>query len=260
MNFDKKVAIVTGAARGIGRACAERLAAEGARVVVADIDADEGEAVADGIRGEARYIYCDVGERLDIRNMIAQSVDQFGRVDILVNSAGITHKESFLDVDEEDFDRVIRVNLKGTFLTCQAIARQMVEQIEAGEKPGSIVNLSSINAVVAIADEIAYSASKGGVAQLTRVMSLALARWGIRVNAVGPGTIRTDMTETAQTDAMLRRKILTRTPLGRFGEPSEIAAAVAFLASDDASYITGQTIYADGGRLPLNYTVAVAEE
>jgi NAD(P)-dependent dehydrogenase (short-subunit alcohol dehydrogenase family) len=255
-----KVAIVTGAAKGIGRACAERLAAEGARVVIADNDEDAGESAAADIGAEAQFVYCDVGERLDVRNLIADTLDQFGRVDILINNAGINHQADFLDVEEADFDRVLRVNLKGPFLVGQAAARQMVEQAEAGEPGGAIVNLSSINAVMAIPDQVAYAVSKGGVAQLTRVMALALAQWGIRVNAIGPGTISTDMTEALRDDPAMRRTALSRTPLGRFGQPSEIAAIAAFLASDEASYITGQTIYADGGRLPLNLLASVKED
>jgi NAD(P)-dependent dehydrogenase (short-subunit alcohol dehydrogenase family) len=155
---------------------------------------------------------------------------------------------------------VLRVNLKGVFLVGQAVARQMVKQIAAGGAPGAIVNMSSINAVVAIAGLAAYSASKGGINQLTKVMALSLAPHGIRVNAIGPGSIMTDMLASITTDKAARHRVLSRTPLGRVGDPSEIASIAAFLVSDDASYVTGQTIYADGGRLPLNYTVAVKDD
>jgi NAD(P)-dependent dehydrogenase (short-subunit alcohol dehydrogenase family) len=155
---------------------------------------------------------------------------------------------------------VLRVNLKGAFLVAQAAARQMVAQIADGGAPGAIVNMSSVNAVFAIANQVPYSVSKGGVNQLTKVMALALAPHGIRVNAIGPGSIMTDMLASVAGDPAARRRVLSRTPLGRIGHPDEIAAIAAFLASDEASYITGQTIYADGGRLPLNYTVAVAED
>jgi glucose 1-dehydrogenase len=267
-----KVAIVTGGARGIGRAVSERLAREGAQIVIADID-DAAEQVVEDIEkrgGVARYINCDVGERLDVRNLIAETLDGHDTIDILVNNAGIVHAAEFLDLDEADFDRVLRVNLKGPFLVGQAVARQMVKQSEASRSsasgagdttPGSIVNMSSINAVYALPNQVAYSASKGGLSQLTKVMALALAPHGIRVNAVGPGSIMTEMLESVlSSDAEARGKVLSRTPIGRIGETSEIAAVVSFLASADASYITGQTVYADGGRLGLNYTVPVPKE
>jgi len=141
----------------------------------------------------------------------------------------------------------------------QAVARQMVEQVEEGAKPGVIVNMSSVNAVFALPEHVPYTVSKGGVAQLSKAMSLALAPYGIRVNAIGPGSINTQILASVANNEEARRKILSRTPLGRIGEPSEVASVAAFLASDEASYITGQTIYPDGGRLPLNYTVPVTD-
>jgi NAD(P)-dependent dehydrogenase (short-subunit alcohol dehydrogenase family) len=230
-------------------------------VVIADIDSETGAQAAEELKvfGEVRFVECDVGERLDVRNLLAATVDAFGDIDVLVNNAAILAKGGFLDLDEADFDRVLRVNLKGAFLCSQAVARHMVERIEAGATPGAIVNMSSVNAVFAIADQVPYSVSKGGISQLTKVTALALAPYGIRVNAIGPGSISTEMLESVMADPEARRRVLSRTPLGRIGEPREIAAIAAFLASDEASYITGQTIYADGGRLPLNYTVAVRE-
>ncbi len=261
MSLENKVAIVTGGARGIGRAVAKRFASDGARVVVADIDEDAGsDAVEEiGAYGAVRFIRCDVGDKADVENLVASTVETWGAVDVLVANAGIVHGADFLDVAEADFDRVIRVNLKGIFLAGQAVARQMVKQIKAGGAPGAIVNMSSINAVVAIGNQVPYSASKGGVMQLTKVMALSLAPYGIRVNAIGPGSIMTEMLASVANDRAARNRVLSRTPLGRIGDPSEIASIAAFLASDDASYVTGQTIYADGGRLPLNYTVAVKE-
>jgi glucose 1-dehydrogenase len=181
----------------------------------------------------------------------------FGDIDVLVNNAGIVHASEFLDLKEEDFDRVLRINLKGSFLCGQAVARHMVDKVEKGGSPGAIINLSSINALFGLPNQVPYSISKGGVNQLTRVMAVSLATYGIRVNAIGPGSINTEMLEAVNSDAASKQRMLSRTPLGRVGEPSEIAAIAAFLASNDASYITGQTIYADGGRLPLNYTVPV---
>jgi NAD(P)-dependent dehydrogenase (short-subunit alcohol dehydrogenase family) len=257
--LENKVAIVTGAGRGIGYAVARRFLAEGARVVVADIDEAVGRGAVDTLAdfGEARFVECDVGDRLDVRNLITETVDAFGDINILVNNAAILVAADFLDLAEEDFDRVLRTNLRGAFLCGQAVARHMVDRIGDGGKPGAIVNMSSINAVFAIANQVPYSVSKGGINQLTKVMALALAEHGIRVNAIGPGSIMTEMLETVMDDPEARNRILSRTPLGRIGEPDEIAAIAAFLASDEASYITGQTIYADGGRLPLNYTVPV---
>jgi len=262
MALDGKTAIVTGAAGGIGFAIAERFLNDGARVVIADIDTERGEhAEADLSRlGQVRFIRTDVGRKLDIHNLVAATIDVFGDIDILVNNAGIAHGADFLDLREEDFDRVLTVNLKGSFLAGQAVARFMVEKVKTGGAPGAIVNMSSLNAVLAIAEQVPYSISKGGVNQLTRVMALALAPHGIRVNAIGPGSIMTDMLTTVNSDPAARTRLLSRTPLGRIGEPEEIAAIAAFLASDEASYITGQTIYADGGRLPLNYTVPVPPE
>ena len=259
MLLEKKVAIVTGGARGIGQAVARRFLVEGARVVLADVDDEAADAAAAELKplGEVVAVACDVGERLDIRNLIAETIDAFGRIDVLVNNAGIVFGASFLELEEEDFDRVLRVNLKGSFLVAQAAARQMVEQIEAGGPPGAIVNMSSINAVLALPDQVPYSISKGGINQLTKVAALALAPYGIRVNAVGPGSVMTEMLEKVVDEDDARDGILSRTPLGRIGAPAEIAAVVAFLASDQASYMTGQTVYADGGRLPLAYTVAV---
>ena len=257
MALDGKAAIVTGAASGIGLAIAERFLRDGARVMIADINQDRGErAERDLARmGDLRFFKADVGRRLDIHNLVAAAIEAFGDIDILVNNAGIVHAADFLDLTEEDFDRVMRVNLKGTFLAGQAVARYMVDKVNGGGKPGVIVNMSSVNAVLAIADQVPYSVSKGGINQLTRVMALGLAPFGIRVNAIGPGSIMTEMLTTVNADPISRNRLLSRTPLGRIGDPSEIASIAAFLCSDDASYITGQTIYADGGRMSLNYTV-----
>jgi glucose 1-dehydrogenase len=260
--LENKVAIVTGGAKGIGLAIARRFASEGARVVIADVNEEAGSRAVEeiGALGAARFVRCDVGDRADVENLVASTVQTWGAVDVLANNAGIVHAADFLDVSEADFDRVLRVNLKGAFLVGQAAARQMVKQIGQGGAPGAIVNMSSVNAVFAIANQVPYSVSKGGINQLTKVMALALAPHGIRVNAIGPGSIMTDMLASVNSNPEAKHRLLSRTPLGRIGDPSEIAAIAAFLASDDASYITGQTIYADGGRLPLNYTVPVKEE
>ncbi|MFZ5674555.1 MAG: SDR family NAD(P)-dependent oxidoreductase [Pseudomonadota bacterium] len=257
MRLKDRIAIITGAARGIGRACAERLLAEGARVVLTDIDDRRGSETAGQLGTDASYLHCDVGDSAQVNGVVSAVAASHGAIDILINNAGITASGDILEISEADFDRVIRINLKGAFLMGQAVARQMVKQAQAGRKPGAIVNMSSVNAVVTIATQVPYSASKGGVNQLTKVMALGLAEHGIRVNAIGPGSILTDMLTTVNNDPEARHRLLSRTPLGRIGDTAEIAAIAAFLACDDASYITGQTIYADGGRLPLNYTVPV---
>ena len=259
MRLKDKVAIVTGAARGIGLAIARRYVAEGARVTVADINAAAGEAAARDL-GNARFLAADVGDAANAQSMVAETCRAFGDLDILVNNAGIIHEADFLDLAEADFDRVLRVNLKGAFLVGQAAARRMVAQVKAGKQSGSIINISSINAVVAIANHTPYCVSKGGIDQLTKVMALSLAPYGIRVNAIGPGSILTDILKAVATDKEAKRRILARTPLGRIGEPDEIASIAVFLASSEASYMTGETIYADGGRLALNYTVPVEEK
>jgi NAD(P)-dependent dehydrogenase (short-subunit alcohol dehydrogenase family) len=256
--LEGKTAIVTGGARGIGLAIAKRYVAEGARVVIADIDEGSGKTAAAALGAAARFVRTDVGAAGDARNVIAEALGFAGELDILVNNAGIIHTADFLDIAEADFDRVMRINLKGMFLVGQAAARQMVAQVKAGKAPGAIVNMSSINARVAIPNQVPYCVSKGGVDQLTKVMALSLAPHGIRVNAIGPGSIMTDILKGIATDQAAKNRLLSRTPLGRVAEPDEIAAIAAFLASRDASYITGETIYADGGRLALNYTVPVA--
>ena len=255
MRLEGKIAVVTGAARGIGAACARRFAAEGAAVVIGDILEVLGEATAKSIReagGTAAFVACDTGDGPQARALIAETVSRHGRIDVLVNNAGIFTIADFLDVTEEDFDRVLRVNLRGYFLVGQAAARVMAD---AGS--GSIVNMSSLNGVMAIESIAAYVVSKGGVNQLTSVMALALAPKGIRVNAIGPGTILTELSGSLLTDEAARRRVLSRTPMGRVGQPEEIAGIAVFLASDDSSYVTGQVIYADGGRMRLNYTVPV---
>ena len=253
-----KTALITGGANGIGKAVAKRFVLEGANIVIADIDKDAGENSARDIQvegGSVHFHHCDISEPLDVRNLLCVTLERFRDIDVLVNNAGIIASGDFLDITHEEFSRVLQVNLHGTFLISQAVAKQMVKQIEQKHPPGCIINMSSINAVVALANQIPYTASKGAINQLTKAMALSLAPHGIRVNAIGPGSINTDMARAVNEDAKSLTRLLSRTPLGRIGEPEEIAGIATFLASDDASYISGEIIYADGGRLALNYTM-----
>lgn len=245
-----RLALVTGGAQGIGYACGEALKEDGARVILADIQAEGVTAAAARLGAEAGLV-CDMGDPAAIGAMFDRIEAEFGPLEILVNNAGIAIPNDFLDTTLEDFRKVIDVNLTGSFLALQRTARTMVERgIE-----GAIVNMSSINAQVAIPSIPAYCASKGGVMQLTRAAALALAPHNIRVNAVGPGSIDTEMVAAVNANPEAMARVMSRTPLGRLGTAREIADVVAFLASDKASYVTGETIYVDGGRLPLNYTV-----
>ena len=248
---DGKIALVTGAAQGIGRACAEALAEDGYRVVLADIDTDGVTAAAEAIGQGAVARTCDTGKAEEILALFDWIEAELGPVAALVNNAGIANPGSFLDYDLDTFQRVIDINLTGVFVATQRAARTMVDK----GIQGSIINMSSINAIVAIPAIPAYCASKGGVTQLTKVAALALAPNNIRVNAVGPGSIDTAMMAGVNANPDAMRVAMSRTPLGRPGEAKEIASVVAFLASEKASYITGETIYADGGRLGLNYTM-----
>jgi glucose 1-dehydrogenase len=246
--LDGKRAVVTGAAHGIGRAIAERFVAEGAILILADIDriALQSLSAALGQMG----VPTDVSRKTNIDALFDRVTQEWNGLDILVNNAGVTHAADLLDLTEEDFDRVMAINLKSALFATQRAARIM-------KSGGAIINMSSVNAILGIPNQIPYALSKAALKQLTNVTALSLAAQGIRVNAIGPGTILTDLARSILTDRAAEDRMMSRTPLGRGGSPEEVASVAVFLASQDSSYITGQTIYPDGGRLGLNYTVAV---
>ncbi len=248
--MSRAIALVTGAAQGIGYACAEALATDGYAVVLADVDAAGAQHAATRLAGDARAVACDVADPAQVEHLFSEVERELGPVSVLVNNAGIARPGEFLETSVEDFRAVLEVNLIGTFAATQRAAKTMIER----EIRGSVVNMSSVNAQMAIPSIPAYCASKGGIMQLTKAAALALAPHGIRVNAVGPGSIDTAMMAGVNSDPAAMQRVLSRTPLQRVGTPEEVAAIVAFLASDKASYVTGETIYADGGRLALNYT------
>ena len=252
----EKVCLITGGAQGIGEACARLFLEQGAKVVLVDIHNERGQSLVSQLQQlghEILFIASDIGNKIEVDAVIKKVIAQHGRLDVLVSNAGIFKAAPFLEVSESDFDEVLRVNLKGAFLMGQAAARVMKDQ-----GGGAIVHMSSVNGVLAIPEIASYNVSKGGLNQLTRAMALALADDGIRVNAVAPGTIATELASKAVlTSEDARNKILGRTPMKRLGDPSEVAHVVAFLASDAASYITGEVITVDGGRMALNYTVKI---
>ncbi|MGI9479476.1 MAG: SDR family NAD(P)-dependent oxidoreductase [Hyphomicrobiaceae bacterium] len=247
---DQAIALITGGAQGIGYACAEAIAEDGARIVLADINAEGVEAAAARLGGGAIGLACDMGKPDQVLALFDRIEADVGPVSILVNNAGIAQPGDFLELPLEQYQQVIDVNLTGTFVALQRAARTMV----AKDIKGAVVNMSSINAQVAIPSIAAYCASKGGVMQLTKVAALALAPHGIRVNAVGPGSIDTEMMAGVNANPEAMKMVMSRTPLKRVGTPREIGDVVAFLASDKASYVMGETIYVDGGRLGMNYT------
>lgn len=244
------LALVTGGARGIGYACAEALKEDGAQIILADIDPDTLAEAAKTLNPLATYV-CDMGDKDAVNALFDKIEAEHGPISQLVNNAGVSMPGEFLSYDVDDFERVLNINLLGVFVATQRAAKGMV----AAGIEGAIVNMSSINAQVAIPGIPAYCASKGGVMQLTKSAALALAPHKIRVNAVGPGSIDTAMLASVNANPAAIATAMSRTPLQRFGEAREIADAVAFLCSKKASYITGETIYVDGGRMAQNYPV-----
>ena len=248
MRLTDQVAIVTGAASGNGRGIAERFAEEGCSVIVADVDEIGAEETAELVRAlgqQALVVKTDVSHAPDAQRLVDKAVQQFGKVDILINNAGVETLIPFLDLSEDEWDRVVDTNLKGAFLCAKAAARHMVDnKIE-----GKIVNIASVNSKIALKGQTHYTSSKGGLIMLTKSMALDLAPNGIRVNAIGPGVIETKMTTQSLADPERRAMLLGKVPLGRVGQPRDIANAALFLVSDEAGYITGTSLYVDGGWL-----------
>lgn len=244
LKLEDKVAVVTGASRGIGRAIAERLAAEGAKVVVnhrASADAaEEVVAAIEAAGGEAVVLQADVSDFEQSRDLIQETIKHFGRIDVLVNNAGTTRDTLLMMMKENDWDLVIDTNLKSVFNCCKAVARSMVRQ-----RSGRIINITSVAGLAGNPGQTNYAASKAGVVGFTKSLAKELGSRSITVNAVAPGFVPTALTNDLPDD--LRQAAIEHTPLGRFGQPEEIAAAVAFLASDEAGYITGQVLSVDGG-------------
>ena len=250
MDLTGKVAIVTGAKRGMGRTHALALSKAGAKVLLADISKEDCEKVAEEIEkagGESLAVKCDVTNKKEVEEMVRTAVEKWGKLDILVNNAGIAQFFPFLEITEEDWSTTIDINLKGYFLCAQAAAKEMAKQ-----KSGAIVNIASVamgQVGVGFPNLAHYCASKGGIVAMTEAMALELAPYNIRVNAVSPGAIETPMVDPLKQDPKTTEATLSRVPMRRFGKPEEVSNLVLFLASDDASYMTGSTVVVDGGWL-----------
>ncbi|WP_366922249.1 glucose 1-dehydrogenase [Metallumcola ferriviriculae] len=247
MDVKGKVAVVTGSSKGIGFGMAQGLAYYGADLVIVSRNIDEAAAAAESIKefgGKAIALKCDVTKKADIKNMVDTTLKEFGKIDILINNAGMNIRKPLVEYEEEEYDKVIATNLKGIFLVGQAVARVMMEQ-----KSGKIINISSIFGGVAMANQAAYASSKGGINQLTRVMAVELAPFNVNVNAIAPAYIKTPMTQGWLSDEERLKEILGSTPMGRTGELSDLVGPAVFLSSEASSFITGHILYVDGGWL-----------
>lgn len=246
-SLDGKVALVTGGGRGLGRAMALALAEAGADVAVASRTRTQLEHAAEAIQAVGKNslpVVGDVSKVVEVRTMIETVVKKFGRLDILVNAAGVNQRMSSVDVSPELWERIVGINLRGTFFCCQAAAPYMIKQ-----RSGSIINIASLLSAIGIPSLAPYAASKAGVVGLTRVLAAEWAPHGVRVNCIGPGYFRTEMNRALFADKEWVSRLLRRVPLGRAGVPEDLAGTVIFLASEASSYVTGQVLYVDGGFL-----------
>jgi 3-oxoacyl-[acyl-carrier protein] reductase len=235
-----KLALVTGGATGIGAAVAKRFVQEGMHVAICDVDAERGQALASSLGAQARFYKLDVADESQVNATVDNIFDEFGRIDVLVNNAGITNDKLMIRMNKEDWDRVLEVNLTGTFLMTRAVVKHMIKQ-----RYGRIINMASVIGLIGNFGQANYAASKAGIIALTKSCAKEFARRNILVNAIAPGFIKTRMSEVIPED--IKESYLKLIPAGRFGEPEDVAGLVAFLSSDQASYITGQTICLDGG-------------
>jgi NAD(P)-dependent dehydrogenase (short-subunit alcohol dehydrogenase family) len=251
MRLKGKVILVTGGATGLGQAICQRCAEEGAAVIVADVNFEGAQQTASDIKnngGNALAAQVDVKDKAQVQSMVSEVVEHMGQIDVLVNNAGIFSRGPSTEVSEEDWDRMMDINVKGSFLCTQAVVKQMIEK----KIPGSLIHMSSIAGFVGFAESLAYCTSKGAILQMSKVLALEYGPHGIRSNVIAPGTFNTAMNDWFLKDAEFRKSSLASIPLGRLGEPEEIASTVVFLASDEASYFNGAVLLHDGGQIAHN--------